>query len=271
MLAFLTWLRGKEHVLHLVSARDVQQRRLAASTRHAVAILGDVQGRAERSVCAEVLHRSMFLHCWVNKHRHIAGEKSLEQLMADAEFIIQDMSLDELVMARLGTSQADIDARPWRPSSWVEEAIWLVYQDHELTLRVLPDVLGLHRSLVSRGQSHLSLTVHNILRTPWLAATLLHCDPGIAQAGANKLYEHLLQTAPARRTPFEQSLANNDTYMANMQAFASVEPPCRLWQRQGAYKPLFRCLELRFLFAPGQLLDVERIHARYRLFCEQNA
>ena len=106
------------------------------------------------------------------------------------------------------------------------------------------------------------------MRTYWLAASLLHRDPGVAQEGANRLLEHLLQTAPARRTPFEKALANNDTYMANMQGFASVVPPCRLWQRQGAYKPLFRFLALRFLLAPDQVLDVERTHARWQWFCE---
>ena len=121
---------------------------------------------------------------------------------------------------------------------------------------------------MSRAQSHLSLTVHNILRTSWLAAALLHRDPGVAQEGANRLLEHLLQTAPARRTPFEKALADNDTYMANMQAFASVVPPCRLWQRRGAYKPLFRFLALRFLLAPDQVLDVEGTHARWQWFCE---
>ena len=30
------------------------------------------------------------------------------------------------------------------------------------------------------------------------------------------MFEHLLQTAPARRTPFERALAENDTYMANL-------------------------------------------------------
>ena len=146
------------------------------------------------------------------------------------ESIIQYMSLDDYVIERLGTSKEAIDARPWTPSSWVEEAVWLVYQDHGLTTQVLPALLGLHKPLVSRAQSHISLTVHNVMRTYWLAASLLHRDPGVAQEGANKLLDDLLQTAPSRRTPFEHALANNHTYMANLQGFASVVPPCRLWQ-----------------------------------------
>ena len=201
---FLVFLRGKEHVLHLVCARDIAERRLAKSTREAVGLLGDVQGRAERSVCAEVLQRTLYLHRWVNTHSHIANVMSLPELLAKAEASIQDMSLDDFVIERLGTSREAIDARPWTPSSWVEEAVWQVYQDHGLTTEVLPALLGLHKSLVSRAQAHLSLTMHNVLRTSWLAASLLHRDPGVAQEGANKLLEHLLQTAPARRTPFEK-------------------------------------------------------------------
>ena len=45
-------------------------------------------------------------------------------------------------------------------------------------------------------------------------------------------------------------------------------PPCRLWQRRGAYKPLFRFLALRFLLAPDQVLDCERAHARWQWLCE---
>ena len=267
VLHFLTFLRGKEHVLHLVCARDLEQRRLAKNTRQAVALLGDVQGRAERSICGEVLHRALYLHRWVNEHNSIAGAYSLEGLLSRAEAVVQDLSLDDLAMDRLGTSQEAIDARPWRPSTWVEEATWLVYQDRGLTTLVLPTLLGFHRRLVSRTQSHLSLTVHNFLRTSWMAATLLNRDPGVAQEGANKLLEHLLQTAPARRTPFEMALAENDAYMGNLQAFANVAPPCRLWQGQGAYKPLFRFLALRFLLAPDQVLDCERAHARWQWFC----
>ena len=264
---FLRFLRGKEHVLHLVCAHDVQQRTLTKRTKEAVALLGDVKGRAERSVCAELLHRSLFLHLWVNKHSHIAGAESLPALVARAEAIIQSLHLDDQVMERLGTSKEAIEARPWSPSSWVEEAIWLVYEDHGLTQRVLPEVLDLHKSLASTAQAHLTLTMHNIARTSWLAASLLHCSPGVAQESANALLEQLLGTAPARRTQFETALANNDTYMANLQEFARADPPCKLWQRQGAFKPLFRFLALRFRLAPDQVLDVEGTHARWQWLC----
>ena len=108
------------------------------------------------------------------------------------------------------------------------------------------------------------------MRTTWPAASLLHHDPATAQAAANQLQEHLLQTAPGRRTPFETSLADSDTYMANLREVLNAAQPCLIWQRHGAYKPLFRFLALRFLLALDQVLDVEGTHARWQWVCGQN-
>ena len=106
--------------------------------------------------------------------------------------------------------------------------------------------------------------MQNIMRRYWMDASVLLRDPGVAQEGANKLLVHVLQTAPCEADALRKNaIADNDTYMANMQGFASVEPTCRLWQRQGAYKPLFRLLALRFLLAPDQVLDVGSAHARW--------
>ena len=87
------------------SAPVIEDRRLAKNTRKAVALLGDFQGRAERSVCAEVLHRALYFHRWVTDHAHIAGAWSLEDLLSRADALIQDMSLDDLTIERLGTSK----------------------------------------------------------------------------------------------------------------------------------------------------------------------
>ena len=71
-MQFLHWLGGKELVLHLVSSRDIVDRGLAVATKDAVAILGNLVGRAQKRVCAEVLHRSLYMHRWVNNHRNIS-------------------------------------------------------------------------------------------------------------------------------------------------------------------------------------------------------
>ena len=86
---FLVFLRGKEHVLHLVCARNIAERRLAKSTRQVVCPLGDIQLRAERIVCAEVLNRASHLHRWVNVNSRISGELPVPELPAKAEAVIQ--------------------------------------------------------------------------------------------------------------------------------------------------------------------------------------
>ena len=56
---FLQFLGGKEVVMYRLASRDVSDRSLAAGTQDAVDIMGSPDGRAQRRVCAEVLHRSL--------------------------------------------------------------------------------------------------------------------------------------------------------------------------------------------------------------------
>ena len=75
-LNFLRALRGREHILHLVCTRDLALRRLEADTQGAVLLLANHSGRAQRQVCAEVLHRALYLHWWVNAHGRISSTTS---------------------------------------------------------------------------------------------------------------------------------------------------------------------------------------------------
>ena len=63
-------------------------------------------GHSQRRVCAEVLHRSLYLHRWVNKHKHISAVECLEDLAGRAESIIQGVSADGATMARMGCDAA---------------------------------------------------------------------------------------------------------------------------------------------------------------------
>ena len=57
-LAFLKLLRGKEHVLHQLAVKDLEQRpKLGADTAAAVANLGDIRQRILRSILCEILER----------------------------------------------------------------------------------------------------------------------------------------------------------------------------------------------------------------------
>ena len=96
---------------------------------------------------------------------------------------------------------------------------------------------------------------------------MLAPDAATAQTAAQNLHRQLLTIAPNRQTPFERCLSDNVTFMANLEAFANATPATCLWKNHGAYKPLFRFLALRFQLAPDQVLDCERIHARWQWAC----
>ena len=160
-------LRGKEHVLNRVCQRDVNDRDLKKPTKDAAALLGDVSGRVVRSVAAELLYRTLFLHRWVNAHRHIARVQSFRSLWQAAKDILQDVSLDEHVVRRLGTTQGEILNKGWRPETWVELAVLLAYDDAHSAEAALPRAWALHASLVARATSHMALTEDNIMRTHW--------------------------------------------------------------------------------------------------------
>ena len=57
-MEFLKLLRGKEHVLHKVALKDLEQRtKLGAETVAATASLGDIAHRIRRAILGEILER----------------------------------------------------------------------------------------------------------------------------------------------------------------------------------------------------------------------
>ena len=137
-MKFLSWLRGKEHVLHLVTTRDVETRDLCRATQVAVNTLGNHVCRAWRSVGAELLHRTLFLHRFINAHAHICRVTTLAELLANAKHIIQGTSLDEECLTRFGTSQADLLAKGWAPETWIHIAAHRVFGDVVMANGSLP-------------------------------------------------------------------------------------------------------------------------------------
>lgn len=253
--------------MHETASRDVEDRDLTRATKQAVAILGNHIGRAQRRVCAEVLRRSLFLHHWINSHRHISRMETLATLAERAKAIIQDVSLDDATMVRLGCDQALLAARGWTPATWLELAATLEYDDQELAQVAIADVTKLHLELTTRGTAHLSLVIENIMRTSWLAGATLQPNPVQAQTAAQELLRHLDTVAPARRSAFEQHLADTDELLEALRAFAARKVAVCLWKGQGEYRVLFQFLAMRFLLAPDQVLDCERSHARWNWIC----
>ena len=265
---FLLFLGGKEHVLWQTASRDVTDRNLSASTVEAVQILQHVPGRAIRRLSAEVLHRALFLHLWVNEHPHISGIGTLESLGTTASQILQDVSLDAATLQRLGINASWFVDRGWaRPQTWLKAVALLEFEDEGLAEDCMSPLVQMHAKLVARGTSHLELLLHNIKRTAWLAGACLHVDAPRAQTSAQSLLLHLDTVAPDRRTPFEKHLVDSPDLWSQLQQFAHREPAVCLWQGQGAYRTLFQFVASRFLLAPDQVLDCERMHARWNWIC----
>ena len=83
---FLEFLKGKEHTLHLIADRDLQQRpSLGPEASKAALSLGDIGLRIFRTVLCEVIHRCLFLHYWASKHARVAEVGSWDELLEEAK------------------------------------------------------------------------------------------------------------------------------------------------------------------------------------------
>lgn len=91
-LQFLKLLSGKEHLLHQLASKDLEQRSLGKDTRAAIESLGDLQQRCYRRILAEILERCMFLLYWTAKHSNVATSTSWDDLLHRASTIILDLS-----------------------------------------------------------------------------------------------------------------------------------------------------------------------------------
>ncbi len=256
---FLRFLRGRERNLALCADQDVVDRGLAAGARHAAASLADVNGRIERSIIAELLHRALELARFGNKKRCIAAETSLDVLLAQSLRNISDVSCNAALAGRFDATPADLAA--WAPRSWVEIAVRKDIPDEgEATLR-MPRFQYVHRRVANRMQSHLQLTGENIYRTTWQAGALLSKDAVHARTSARALLDHLSSTAPRKRTRFETTLWEDGQIMRELTDFAAQGEPTQVWKEQGRWAALFRFLAPRFLANPDNVMDVERQHA----------
>ncbi len=269
-MEFLKFLRGKEETLTRICREDLRQRKLSEATKTAVQSLGFVELNIFRSILCEILHKTHFLHFWNADHPKIAFETTMEDLMAKAIKIILDLSIeDDEHLKRLGTSREDLEARGWAPRTWVEVVVLLVVEDEAMASERLKGALDFHRLLADKASSHLGLIAENLTRTHWQAAALLSKNAEKARASARTLVRHLARTSPANRTFFEQHLFEDPVKWSSLVAFSRANPPVRLWHGRGLFEDLFRWLATLFLVGPDhEVLDCERIHARWKWLCE---
>ena len=113
----------------------------------------------------------------------------------------------------------------------------------------------------------MSLIADNTFRTPWLAAKLLSNDANVAKEAAASLARHLASTRPSNRTNFEKHMFETECLWKDLVDFSETDPPSLLWHRNGQFVALFRFLAPRFLLSPDNVLDAERVHARWQWSC----
>ena len=266
-LNFLKLLEGKEHLLHRLAEKDLEQRSLSAETRVAILNLGDIKNRIRRRVLQELLEKCMFLLYYNQKHATVAAVTSWDEMMQRAVSEILTLEITPQVLQRLRWSEEAFAALEERPKTWVELAVLEVVGEQNLVPERLLEALDFHRSVSDQAAAHLNLLYDNNFRTPWMAAKLLSKDKALARSTAASLVRHLVTTRPANRTSFENHLFSVEHLWQNLEDFSKAEPPVLLWQGHGKYEGLFKFLAPRFLLAPDHVLDAERIHARWQWAC----
>ena len=267
-LKFLKFLHGKEHTLHRVATKDLEQRKsLSAETGRAIVNLGDINLRISRAVLCELLERCMFLLYWNAKHSKVASSSSWDELMEKASTLILDLAITPEVLERLGIGRDEVEAMDPQPKTWVDLAVLRIVGEWDLVAEHLQRALDFHRKVSTQASAHLALLADNTFRTTWLAAKLLSTDKDIAQIAAKALVRHLASTRPSNRTHFEQHLFETRPLWENLVAFSEATPPVLLWHGRGSYEILFRFLAPRFLLTPDHVLDCERVHARWQWLC----
>ena len=107
-LNFLRFLSGKEHILHRLATRDLEQRpTLGPDIASAVANLGSLNKRICRSILCEILERCMFLAHWSGKYAMVAATGSWDVLLAEATTTIVDLELTPKVIERVQITEED--------------------------------------------------------------------------------------------------------------------------------------------------------------------
>ena len=90
----------------------------------------------ERSITAELLHRSLYLARRGNLTRYIASSTSLSDLFDKACKTIFDREATTSTLERFGITVAQVAA--WGARTWVEVAVRLEYPDEEEFQNHLP-------------------------------------------------------------------------------------------------------------------------------------
>ena len=269
--SLLEFLNCRHQVLEQVTRLDIATRILQGKTNQiARESLISATDFVSRRVAFVLLKKALFVYYYIEGKEHVAMHTSMKDLFDRAGNIISNTRLDEYVLKFLGHSMAEVRASGLNSEMhWAEIAVRMSpgVADSEKNALVGP-MIYLVDTVVFRMQAHLSLTAHNILRTTWSAARILSTNPTEAQQAAKELlfdYKRgLMILRSDQMTTFEKALTTNTPVFKQLQDFARLDQPVRLWQGGGKYADVFTFLANRFCGAPDHVLDAESVHAQWQ-------
>ena len=126
-----------------MATRDLQE-----GAHKAAATLANVAGRVERSIMAELLHRSLHLARQGNVTRHVAASTPLTDLLEKASKVLFELQCTSTTLERFGVTAAQVAA--WRARTWVEVAVRLEYPDEAESQTHLPYFNAFHLRVAAR-------------------------------------------------------------------------------------------------------------------------
>ena len=210
------------------------------------------------------------MYYYIEGKEHVARHTSMKALFDRAATIISSTELDEYVLKFLGHSMADVRAAGLNPQRhWAEIAVRMSpgVADAEKEALLGP-MIDLADKVIYRMHAHLTLTARNILRSTWSAARILSTNPEEAHQAANELLrapsDGLMYLRDDQMTAFEKALMKKQPVFDQLQAFARLDRPVRVWQGGGKFADMFIFLANRFCGAPDHVLDAESVHAQWQ-------
>ena len=149
-------------------------------------------------------------------------------------------------------------------NDWHALPYWKVLVKHRSADDDEYDLAEFHLQVSTRMAMHLSLTTENFMTMDYCAAGMLSADPARAQEAACIMRDHILRKPIRDMSGLERDLRTDNLLWAQLDRFADLRPPAKLWRGRGAFRDLFAYLAVRFLTARDSVLGSESIHSRWQ-------
>ncbi len=266
---FLQWLIPRQALLSQLIPLDVQQRGLR--NQSATSAAATIQNRTHcllRRLDLVLLHKGLFLFHYNQVKKCVVADTTYDELVERASTIITSLDTTDITLKSLELKREDFGEDELN-GGWVKLAL----RQHpgfgvDECEDFMPEAMAYHLRVSMRMSGHLRLTWENVNSSEWLAGGILSKDPNTARACARLLHDHLKRKSPSEMRPFEAAVTQDEGLMLQIDDFASQDPPCLVWRRQGRWAYLFKFLAGRFTGNGDTVLDCESMHARWKWISE---